>query len=46
MTCSKLIINELGNCVTRSENDYFTNSEQASLAVFAAASCFALGKHN
>ena len=41
MTCSKLIINELGRCPTRSDNVYFANNEKASLAVFTAAFCFA-----
>ena len=33
ITCSKLIINELGLCPTRSNNVYFPNNEQASLAI-------------
>ena len=41
MTSSKLIINELGRCPTRSDNVYFANIKQASLAVFTAAFCFA-----
>ena len=46
MTCSKLIINELGRCPTRSDNVYFANNEQASLAVFNAVFCFAHAEHN
>ena len=34
ITCSKLINNELGRCSTRSDNVYFVNNEQASLAIF------------
>ena len=34
ITCSKLIINELAGSPTRSENVYFANNEQASIAVF------------
>ena len=45
-TCSKLIINELGLCPTKSDNVYCANNEQTSLAVFTAAFCFAHGKHN
>ena len=33
-------------CPTRADNLYFTNNEQASLAVFTAAFCFAHAKHN
>ena len=36
ITCSKLIINELAGSPTRSENVYFANNEQASIAVFTA----------
>ena len=46
ITCSKLIINELEHCLTRSDNVYFANNEQASLAVFTAAFCFAHTEHN
>ena len=46
MTCPKLIINELGRCPTRSDNAFFANNEQASLAVFTASSFFAHAKHN
>ena len=47
MTCSKLIIIELGLCPTRSDNVYFANNEQASLTVFTAAVvyCFAHAEH-
>ena len=41
ITCSKLIINELGRCSTKSNNVYFTDNEQDSLAVFTAAFGFA-----
>ena len=46
ITCSKLIINKIGRCPTRSDNVYFANNEQVSLAVFTAAFCFAHAKHN
>ena len=45
ITCSKLIINELVRCPTRSDNLYFANNEQASLA-FTAVFCFAHAEHN
>ena len=45
ITCSKLIINELGRCPTRSDNVCFDNNEQASLA-FTAAFCFAHAEYN
>ena len=45
ITCSKLIINELGRCQTRSDNAYFANNEQAWLAC-TAAFCFAHAEHN
>ena len=41
ITCSKLVANELGSCPSRSDNIYFANNEQASVAVFSAAFCFA-----
>ena len=41
ITCSKLTINELRRCLTRSDNVYFANIEQALLAVLTAAFCFA-----
>ena len=46
MTCSKLIINELGRCPNRSDNAYFANNKQVSLTVLTAALCFAHVKHN
>ena len=39
------MINKVGRCPTRSDNAYFANSKQASLA-FTAAICFAHGEHN
>ena len=39
------MINELGPSPTRSDNVYFANNEQASLA-FTAAFCFAHAEHN
>ena len=38
-------INELERCPTRSDNVYFANNEQSSLA-FTAAFCFAHTEHN
>ena len=46
ITCSKLIINELAGSPTRSENVYFANNEQASIAVFTAVFCFTHAEHN
>ena len=46
ITCSKVIINELGRYSTRSDNVCFVNIAQASIAVFTAAFCFAHTKHN
>ena len=46
ITCSKLMINELGGCLTRSENVYFANNEQASIAVFTAVFCFTHAQHH
>ena len=46
ITCSKLIINKLGRSPTRSDNIYFANNEQASLAVFTAVVCFTHAEHN
>ena len=40
------MINELGRCPTRSENVYFANNEQASIAVFTAVFCFTHAEHN
>ena len=45
ITCSKLIINELVLCPTRSHSLYFASNEQASLA-FTDAFCFAHAEHN
>ena len=45
ITCSKLIINELARCPTRSDNLYFPNNEETSLP-FTAAFCFAHAEHN
>ena len=45
ITCSKLIINELAGSPTRSENIYFANNEQASIAVFTAVFCFTHAEH-
>ena len=45
ITCSELVINQLGRCPTRSDNAYFANNEQASLA-FTAAFCFVHAEHN
>ena len=45
ITCSKLMIDKLGRSLTRSENVYFANNEQASIAVFTAAVFFAHSKH-
>ena len=46
MTCSKLINNILARCPARTDNVYFANNEQASLAVFTAVFCFAHAEHN
>ena len=46
VTCSKLMINELGRCPTRSENFYFANSKQALIAIFTAMLCFTHAEHN
>ena len=39
------MINELAGSLTRSEYIYFTNNEQASIAVFTAVLCFTHAKH-
>ena len=44
--CSKLMINEISSCLTRSENIYFAKNEQASIAVFTAVFCFIHAEHN
>ena len=41
ITCSKLIVNELGGSSTRSDNVYFANNEQELLVFFVAH-----GEHN
>ena len=38
--------NELMGSPTRSENAYFANNEQASIAVFAAVFCFTHPEHH
>ena len=40
------MINELAGSLTRSENVYFANNEEASIAVFTAVFCFAHGEYN
>ena len=40
-----MIINERGRCPATSDNVYFANNEQASLA-FSAAFCFAHAEHD
>ena len=40
------MINELAGSPTRSENVYFANNEQASIAVFTAVFCFTHAKHH
>ena len=40
------MINELARFPTRSDNVYFANNEQASIAVFTAVFCFTHAKHN
>ena len=39
IACSKLMINELAGFLTRSENVYFPNNEQASIAVITTVFC-------
>ena len=46
MTRSKLMINELGRCPTRSENVYIDNNEQASIVLFTVVFCFTHANHN
>ena len=46
ITCSKLIINELRHCPTRSDNAYIADNEQVSLAVFTAVFCFTHAEYN
>ena len=45
ITCSELIINELAGSPT-SENAYFTNNEQALIAVFTVVFCFTHAEHH
>ena len=40
------MINELERLPTRSENVYFANNEQASIAVFTAVFCFTHAEHH
>ena len=40
------MITELVRSPTRSENVYFVNNEQASIAVFTAVFCFSHAKYN
>ena len=46
LTCSKLMINKHARSPTRSENVYFVNNEQVSIAVFTAMFCFTHAEHN
>ena len=46
ITCSKLMINELAVFPAISENVYFANNEQASIAVFTAVFCFTHAEHH
>ena len=40
------MINEIARSPTRSDNAYFVNTEQVSIAVFTAVYCFTHGEHN
>ena len=40
------MINELARFTTRSDNVYFANNEQASIAVFTAVFCFTHAEHH
>ena len=40
------MINELAGSLTRSDNVYFANNEQALIAVFTAVFCFIHAKHH
>ena len=42
----KLIINEFGRCLTRSDNVYFAKNEQAALAVFTVVFYFTHAEHD
>ena len=46
ITCLKLMVNELALFPTRSENVYFANNEQASIAIFTAVFSFTHDKHH
>ena len=41
-----MIINEPARCPTRSDNIYFANNEQVSLAVIMVVLCFTHAEHN
>ena len=40
------MINEIARFLTRLENAYFVNNEQASIAVFTAVFCFTHAEHH
>ena len=40
------MVNELADSPTRSENVYFANNEQASIAVFPTVFCFTHADHH
>ena len=40
------MINELAGSPTRSENVYFANNEQASIAIFTSVFCFTHAEHH
>ena len=40
------MINKLVHSLTRSENVYFANNEQSSIAVFTVVFCFTHAKHH
>ena len=46
ITCSKLIIKELGHCSARSDKFYFTDNKQASLVAITAALFLVHAWHN
>ena len=46
ITCSKLIINELGRCPTRSKNVSFAINKQALIALVTPVFCFSHAEHN
>ena len=46
ITCSKILINELGRSPTKSEKVRLANNKQASIAVFTAMFCFTHAEHN